>query len=345
MKLVYILLAIGLIKCIIFYKVYHSVPLLELKRRARTGDKRASAIYKVASYQATLEVLLWALGTGIGAVLIIWSARTSWWLAAGVMVITAWLMVWGRFPEEGWAGGLVAFLAKPQAAVLAFVHPVLRPLTNLFPPARRVHIHTGLFERKDLIDLLGRQKGQVDNRIPPADLKIASNTLTFGDKSVGSLMTPRREVKMVGQNDSIGPLLMDELHKSGFSRFPVVKDSAKGANPQIIGTLYLNSLIDYEGRGKVKDLASKGVYFINEDSNLRQALSAFLKTHHHLLIVINNFEEMSGVLSLEDVLEQILGKEIIDEFDSYENLRAVASQHAAKEHQEHDESLVAPPSE
>ena len=77
--------------------------------------------------------------------------------------------------------------------------------------------------------------------------------------------------------------------------------------------------------------------FINEDSNLRQALSAFLKTHHHLLIVVNSFEEMVGVLSLEDVLEQILGKQIVDEFDSYDNLRAVASIAAQKDQAQHNE--------
>lgn len=323
MKILYVLLALTVLKCILLYKVFHSIPALELKRRARTGDKRATTLHRIAAYGQSLDVLLWLIGTAAGLGLLIWSARTSWWLAAIVLVLTAWLMVWARLPAGGWAGRLAMFAAPAYGVTLSFIGPVLRPIGRLFPS--RTASHTNLYEKRDLLELLGSQNKQTDNRIPETDLKIAYNALTFGDKTVGKVMTPRRSVKMVGLNDAIGPMLMDELHKSGFSRFPVVKDSVKAASPQIVGTLYLNNLVGYEGNGKVKDLARQEVYFINEDSTLHLALSAFLKTHHHLLIVVNSFEEMVGVITLEDVLEQILGKQIVDEFESYESLRAVAA--------------------
>jgi magnesium and cobalt transporter len=158
-------------------------------------------------------------------------------------------------------------------------------------------------------------------------------------------MTPRRAIKFVAATESIGPLLMDELHKSGHSRFPVTKNVSKAASPDLVGTLYLKDVIGHEGGGKVKDLARKDVYYINEDSNLRQALSAFLKTHHHLLIVVNNFEEIAGVLSIEDVMEQIIGQPITDEFDNYEDLRAVAKEEARNEKEKHNEIPVAPKAE
>jgi CBS domain containing-hemolysin-like protein len=323
MKILYVLLALTVIKCILLYKVFHSIPALELKRRARTADKRAAALHRVAAYGHSLDVLLWLIGTAAGLVLFVWSARTSWWLAAIAVAITAWLMTWARPPAGGWAGQLAMFATPAYRLILSFIDPVLRPIGRVFPS--HISPHTGLYEKRDLLELLGSQNQQADNRVPETDLRIAYNALTFGDKTVGKVMTPRRSVKMVGTNDAVGPLLMDELHKSGFSRFPVVKDSAKVASPQIVGTLYLNNLVGYEGNGKVKDLARKEVFFINEDSTLHLALSAFLKTHHHLLIVVNSFEEMVGVITLEDVLEQILGKQVIDEFDNYESLRAVAS--------------------
>jgi CBS domain containing-hemolysin-like protein len=337
MKLLFILLVLAFLKSVVLYKVYHSIPTLELKRRARLGNKRAMALYKVAAYEDSLEVLVWLSGTASAAVLLIWSARTSWWLAAIVMAVGAWLVVWAKFSAAGWAGGFAALFAAPHAWFLSFVNPILGRLAKWLPPGRRPVDHTRLYEPKDLLDTLKKQNRQSDNRIPDNDLKIAANALTFGDKKVREIMTPRREIKLVGANATVGPLLMDELHKSGFSRFPVVKDSSKNATPVVVGTLYLNKLIGYEGNGKVKDLAVKDVFFINEDSNLRQALSAFLKTHHHLLIVVNSFEEMIGVLSLEDVLEQILGKQIADEFDTYENLRAVAAQEAKQEQTGHKE--------
>jgi Mg2+/Co2+ transporter CorB len=76
------------------------------------------------------------------------------------------------------------------------------------------------------------------------------------------------------------------------------------------------------------------VYYINEQATLDHALNAFLKTKHHLFIVVNEFEDVVGVLSVEDVLEQIIGQQIQDEFDQYDDLRAVAAKHASKKREE-----------
>lgn len=340
----YILLGLVFVKCVLLYKLYSSVPALELKRRARGNDKRSASLYKVAAYQADLDVMLWILGTASAATLFIWSARTSWWLAVLVIIFAAWLVIWAPKPRyNGWAGALAAISAKYQAVILSFLHPVLSRLGKYLRPAGRQQVHTGIYEKKDLMDFINRQNKQSDNRIDEADLRIAFGAISFGDKLVSAIMTPRRKVKLVGAGESVGPMLMDELHKSGHSRFPVVKDNSKGASTQIVGTLYLKDIIGYEGGGKVKDLARKDVYFINEESNLRQALSAFLKTHHHLLIVVNNFEEVLGVLSIEDVLEQIIGKPISDNFDSYESLRAVAAKETKQGKTSTEEAAPAPP--
>lgn len=347
MKFVYVLLALVFLKAVLLYKLYNSISALELKRLAKAGDKRAGQLYKVANYEAGLDVLLWILGTASGAGLFIWSARTNWLLAAAVLVAAAFIIIWLPAPRwNGWAGGLAALSAKYQAGLLSFLNPLLSRIGTWLPPASRVHLHTGLYEKQDLLDLLNKQNTQSGNRIDESDLKIAFGAISFGDKLVRSVMTPRRKMRLVSAGEAVGPMLMDELHKTGHSRFPVVKEaSAKNANPDIIGTLYLKDIISMDAGGKVKDYARKDVYFINEDSNLRQALAAFLKTHHHLLIVVNNFEEIVGVISMEDVFEQIIGRPINDEFDNYDSLRAVAANEAEVERKNHNETPVAPKSE
>jgi CBS domain containing-hemolysin-like protein len=74
----------------------------------------------------------------------------------------------------------------------------------------------------------------------------------------------------------------------------------------------------------------KKVYYINQDQTLDHALAAFLKTRHHLFVVVNGYRETSGILTLEDVIETLLGREIVDEFDLYDDLRAVAAQTASE---------------
>jgi CBS domain-containing protein len=345
MKLVYILLVLALLRNILLYKTYHSIPIIELKRRARQSDKKAASLYRVANYDRVFDLRQWLFCTAVGTVLIIWSARTNWWLATIFLVAAAWLIAWTKFPAGGWAGDLAALFAPFDAKVLSILNPILSRIAARLPRNRWPHLHTGLYEKNDLLALLDKQNKQVDNRIDSSDLRIASGAMSFGDKLVRDVMTPRRAIKFVAATESIGPLLMDELHKSGHSRFPVTKNVSKAASPDLVGTLYLKDVIGHEGGGKVKDLARKDVYYINEDSNLRQALSAFLKTHHHLLIVVNNFEEIAGVLSIEDVMEQIIGQPITDEFDNYEDLRAVAKEEARNEKEKHNEIPVAPKAE
>jgi CBS domain containing-hemolysin-like protein len=339
MKFVFILIELAFIKCILLYRVYHDLPILELKRRAQTKEHRAAALYKVAAYRDTLDVTVWLVGFISAVVVLVWAARTTWW-AVLVIVLAADILMRrpGLFTADNWAGGFAAFFAPYHARVLSFLQPAIGQLARLIP-ARPAH--SGIFTREDLLEQLKKQIEQSDNRINQSDLKIASGALSFGDKLVRDVMTPRRQIKFVSANESIGPLLMDELHKSGHSRFPVTKDSTKAASPDVIGTLYLKDIVSYEGGGKVKDLSRKDVHYINEDSDLRQALSAFLKTHHHLLIVVNSFEEIAGMLSIDDVMEQIIGQPITDGSDDHRDLRAVAKEEAQKDKENHNEDPVA----
>jgi hypothetical protein len=135
-------------------------------------------------------------------------------------------------------------------------------------------------------------------------------------------------VRQVSAAEPVGPILIKELHDSGFSRFPVY-DSAPG---DIVGTLYLRDLIDLKHTGQIRDIMQAGLFFVHEDYPLEQVLDAFLKTQHHLFLVVNSFEEFVGIITIEDILEQILGAKIVDEFDQYDDMRAVAAHKAKDEH-------------
>ena len=65
--------------------------------------------------------------------------------------------------------------------------------------------------------------------------------------------------------------------------------------------------------------------YINQNQKLEKALSAFIKTHHHLFIVVNDYRETAGIVTIEDVLEALLGRKIVDEDDVIVDLRAFAA--------------------
>lgn len=337
-----LLLLVIFLVCILLNKAYRTLSIKELRRRARSSkNKNIGSIYRIAAFGESLRLLLWLFGGFSVAILFLRTANYNSWLAVGLVLVAGWLIVEQKpLKIDGILWKLAAFIARPVAYILNFLQPLLSRLTRWLKGLQPIRLHTGLYNKEDLLELLQNQEKQIDNRIPAEDLQIALGGLTFGDKIVSAVMTPRRQLKLVAASDAIGPLLMDELHASGFSRFPVVKEPTKAANPEIVGTLYFKDLIDHEDKGKVHDVMKKQVYYINETQNLHQALKAFLSTQHHLLIVVNNFEEIVGIITLEDVIEQIMGQEIIDEFDRYSDIRTVAEIYAKREQHKHLASEV-----
>lgn len=322
-------------------KTYTKIPLKELKRRANKGDELAKALHQAVSYGASLELLLWIIiGLAAAGFFVVLSSALPAWLALFGCAALLWVaFAWLPNTRVTKISQRTAQKAAPALAwVLAHTYPVLNKTGELFTKHSRITVHSGVYQKEDLVDLLDRQAHQPDNRMTTYELGIVKSALTFSDKLIRDVMTPKRVVKTVKAEDTIGPLLLDELHKSGFSRFPVTgeKDS------DIIGTLYLRDLVRTKAGGSVKSSMKKSVYYVNEEKPLQHALQAFLKTKHHLFIVVNSFEEVVGIITIEDVLEQVLGKQIVDEFDKYEDLRAVAALEAKKDAKSHKHVQIDP---
>ncbi len=174
-----------------------------------------------------------------------------------------------------------------------------------------------LHSQEELLDLLERSPDILSRE--EQERLVAS--LAFDHKKVADIMTPRSMISGVPLGETLGPLVLDELYKTGYSRFPVFD----GDLDHIVGMLYLHDLLDLRrGSQPAKKAMQTKVHFVRQDKNLTHVLHGFLKTRHHLFIVVNEYRETVGLLSLEDVLEALLGSKIVDEFDAFDDLRAVA---------------------
>ena len=321
------LVAIGL------QRTYYHIPIKELKRRARSGDQLAEFLYRPVAYGVSLKALLWGLVIIFSSVALVCFARaTTPWFGFFLVAFFIWLgFLWIPSSQLTSFGARIAIWLTPVITWLVRVlNPVLERVGGFVRNHRTLRVHTGLYQKEDLVELLEKQKEQPDSRISHGEIALLQHALSFGDKLVRDVVVPRRMVRFVSANDTIGPLLMDELHKSGYSRFPVHEDDSE----VITGTLYMKDLIRARHGGKVKSVVRPEVFYVNEDFTLYQALQAFLKTKHHLFIVVNSFEEIVGIITIEDILEQVIGRQIVDEFDQYENLREVAGAAAQKDRQQ-----------
>jgi CBS domain containing-hemolysin-like protein len=329
------LLAIGL------QRTYYHYPVKELKRRARKGDQLAQMLYRPVSYGLSLQVLLWGLIIASAAVSFVLLARAfAPWFGVVLVALILWLgFLW--IPSSRLTAFSIAsarLLTPGIAWLVNLLHPVLQFVGETVRRFRHMSFKTGLYEKEDLIELLESQRGIPENRIPLEEIDLVQHALTFGDMLVRDTFVPRRSVLMIKESEPIGPKLMDELYQSGHSRFPVYKDD----ETNIVGTLYMRDMVKKQTGGHVKDVMREDVFYVHEDFTLYQVLQAFLKTKHHMFIVVNSFEEFVGIITIEDVVEQIIGKPIVDEFDKYDDMRAVASAAAKTEHEERVENNEEP---
>jgi CBS domain containing-hemolysin-like protein len=174
-------------------------------------------------------------------------------------------------------------------------------------------------ELEHLVDTSG-------NLLTNDEKKLIRSSLHFKERTVDEIMTPRGVVATIPKDELIGPLTLDELHRTGFSRFPVID----GDIDHVIGVLHIKELLTVGHRDSetAAQAMEKKVYYINQNQTLEHALAAFIKTRHHLFIVVNGYRETAGILTLEDVIEALLGREIVDEFDLHDDLRVVAERNA-----------------
>ena len=319
-------------------KIYFYLPPKELKHQAESGDALARSLWRAVSYDTSLQALLWLwIGLTAAGGFVLLTKDAPWPIAFIGIALLLWVsFAW--FPQRTKVSGIeakIASLLTPGIAwLLGHAHPILDHSLGHLVRHYSHDGHTNLFDNEDFVDLVKRQAHQTDSRISPAELQRVQQALTAHKYKVRDALTPRVNVKSVSDADTIGLVLLDELHASEQSAFPVVK----GKTDKIVGALYLDDL-NLKTEGKVRDYMQADVRYLHEDDSLTQALQAFFKTKQQLFVVVNSFEEYVGVLSLEQLMQHLIGKIPADSFDQHADLAAVANKHA---HDDDEPELVEP---
>ncbi len=293
--------------------------LFERQRRADQGDVEAQAsLRKDQLLGGLLSLQRIIVGLMIAAIAIFSVAVFG--LGWGLLVLLAIVIWYGPCGRTRWSRTIARRLyAKYETGLLRLVEKF--PTIFRLIGAGSVSDASAMMRfdsREELQYLVRRSSG-----ILTADEKrLVEHSLSFGDQLVSSIMVPRSAIDTIKKSELLGPLTLNDLHTTGHSRIPVID----GDIDHVIGVLQIRGLLalDVKRSLTAEKAMEPRVYYIRQDQTLQHALAAFLRTHHHLFIVVNEFRETVGLLTLEDVIEALLGRRIIDEFDEHDDLRAVA---------------------
>lgn len=232
-----------------------------------------------------------------------------------IVVLSMLILLFGEIIPKIYATNHNISLASFMSRPLLFAQQLLYPLSSLLVNSttiidKRIAHKVHNLTMDELSEALDLTESQGDS--PDEERKILKGIIKFGDIAVREIMKPRIDVTAVNDNASFADLL-SIINESGYSRIPIFNDNLDN----VTGILYIKDLIphihqpaDYNWQP-----LQRPAFFVPENKRINDLLQEFQSKKIHLAIVVDEYGGTSGIVTLEDILEEIVG-EINDEFDN-----------------------------
>lgn len=206
---------------------------------------------------------------------------------------------------------------------LTFLSRALRPVTYFCNLLVKYLIKTpAQSHTSDEEILFLAERGARQGTLSRSESSIITNALSLDDVRVSEIMTPRTVISALRRHATIGEIFR-EFANIPFARIPVY-----GTNiDDIVGLVRRRELLKAKAQDHDSDLIEKHmqeVHFIPETVTVANALQVFLKTHQQILVVVDEFGSTAGVVTMEDVMEHLLGREIFEKDDVAVDMRELA---------------------
>jgi CBS domain containing-hemolysin-like protein len=213
-------------------------------------------------------------------------------------------------------------LAIPSAFVIAWLVKLVYPLvwistrlTRLFSGNKGQEI-----TREEIIALASL--GLRDGTLMSQENEYLANILKLREIRTEEVLTPRSVVHMLHQNLTVTEAL-DQAETRRFSRIPIFGEGIDDIKGKVMRADLFEAERDGQGSAPIKQFAKK-IVRVSEKLPVQQLLDLFIKNRAHLFLVEDEFGQTAGIVTLEDAIETLLGREILDERDTVADMQALA---------------------
>ena len=239
-----------------------------------------------------------------------------WSFIINVVVVTSLLLIFGEMIPKITAAKKARSLSTALAPSIKVLVVLFKPLSNLLVKSTAI-IDKKLAKKNvnplSISDLTTAVDITTAEETPSEERSMLQGIATFGEKEVSDIMQPRVQLFAIKHTTKFDHLL-ELIIENGFSRIPVYEDTLD----EIKGILYVKDLLphledpDFQWQGLLRP-----AFFVPENKKINDLFQDFRAKKIHIAIVVDEYGGTSGLVTMEDILEEIVG-DISDEFDAVE---------------------------
>ena len=300
---------------------FSSLNQIRLKSRAEDGDSSAARVLAMAEqYDKLLSTILIGnnivniAAASIGTILFTQMLGAELGATVSTIVLTIIVLIFGEVTPKSLAKEMPEKVATAVSPFLVLLMALMTPLTWLFTQWKKLlghFVHSGeadTITEGELMTMVSEAEN--DGELTDRESELIRSAIEFDDVEVEEILTPR--VDVVAVEDDI-PLeeLAQTFAESGYSRLPVYH----GTIDNIIGVVHEKDfyIARLKKATKIDDLVVPTLYTTGS-TQISQLLRTLREQHHHLAVVVDEYGGTEGIITLEDILEELVG-EIWDEHD------------------------------
>lgn len=300
---------------------FSSLNQIRLKSRADDGDRTAARVLAMSEqYDKLLSTILIGnnivniAAASIGTIIFTKMLGEERGATVSTMVLTIVVLIFGEVTPKSLAKEMPETIATAVAPVLSLLMLVLTPLTWLFSQWKRLLSHFVHSSESDTItegELMTMvSEAESDGELTDRESELIRSAIEFDDVEVEEILTPRVDVVAVADDISLEELAQT-FAESGYSRLPVYH----GTIDNIIGVVHEKDfyIARLKKATKIDDLVAPTLYTTGS-TQISQLLRTLREQHHHMAVVVDEYGGTEGIITLEDILEELVG-EIWDEHD------------------------------
>ena len=300
---------------------FSSLNQIRLKSRAEDGDTSAARVLAMAEkYDKLLSTILIGnnivniAAASIGTIIFTKMLGAERGATVSTMVLTIVVLIFGEVTPKSLAKEMPETIATAVAPVLSLLMLVLTPLTWLFSQWKRLLNHFVHSSESDTItegELMTMvSEAESDGELTDRESELIRSAIEFDDVEVEEILTHSVDVVAVADDISLEELAQT-FAESGYSRLPVYH----GTIDNIIGVVHEKDfyIARLKKATKIEDLVAPTLYTTGS-TQISQLLRTLREQHHHMAVVVDEYGGTEGIITLEDILEELVG-EIWDEHD------------------------------